>query len=462
MGRHAGTTDDRRVHVALRRIAVRFRPGSALPGHGLVPRHRPVRRPLAGQPAHRPHLRDDRRLRLLRCASGLPHGLRRPAAGQPGPRAHHAESHHVRGRLAHGSRRTAPPARRGGRTRRGAPLREHRWRVSLRARGRFRARADGSVNLPRAGFARDVPGRAFRHLLPAPPRRKRVRRQSPLRGAEGRRSVTGLSGSRTALSTPSLRYDSAVRAPWTIALLSACLLAIPSAQAPLDREAQRWVTQTLAKLTWDQKIGQLIAPAFNSTYLPTDSEEFDELVRAMQESHAGAVIAFGGVEPAPRVLLNPSYGTVILGQPLALAATLNRLQAVAPVPLLASADFEFGAGMRIGGATRFPRAMAMGAAGDEQLAFEAGRLTAIEGRAMGVHVNFAPVADVNNNARNPVINTRSFGEDPAKVGALVAAYVRGLQQGGMLATLKHFPGHGDTEVDSHLGLPIITHPRERL
>jgi len=259
-----------------------------------------------------------------------------------------------------------------------------------------------------------------------------------------------------------VRYDSAVRAPWTIALLAAGLLAIPSAQATLDREAQRWVAQTLAKLTWDQKIGQLIAPAFNSTYLPTDSDAFDTLVRAMQESHAGAVIAFGGVEPAPRVLLNPSYGTVILGQPLALAATLNRLQAVAPVPLLASADFEFGAGMRIGGATRFPRAMAMGAAGDEQLAFEAGRLTAIEGRAMGVHVNFAPVADVNNNARNPVINTRSFGEDPAKVGALVAAYVRGLQQGGMLATLKHFPGHGDTEVDSHLGLPIITHPRERL
>jgi beta-glucosidase-like glycosyl hydrolase len=80
---------------------------------------------------------------------------------------------------------------------------------------------------------------------------------------------------------------------------------------------------------------------------------------------------------------------------------------------------------------------------------------------MGVHMNFAPVADVNNNPRNPVINTRSFGEDPARVGAMVAAYVRGLQQGGMLATLKHFPGHGDTETDSHLGLPIITHPRER-
>lgn len=248
-----------------------------------------------------------------------------------------------------------------------------------------------------------------------------------------------------------------------LALLVALLcLATPSAQAPLDRDAERWVTQTLATLPLDDRIGQLIAPAFDSTYLPTDSDPFDRLVAVMRDSHAGAVIAFGGTEPAPQVLLNPTYGTVVLGQPLALAATLNRLQASAPLPLLASADFEYGAGMRIAGATRFPRAMAIGAAGDEQLAFEAGRVTAVEGRAMGVHVNFAPVADVNNNPRNPVINTRSFGEDPARVGALVGAYVRGLQQGGMLATIKHFPGHGDTDTDSHLGLPLIAHPRERL
>jgi beta-glucosidase-like glycosyl hydrolase len=106
--------------------------------------------------------------------------------------------------------------------------------------------------------------------------------------------------------------------------------------------------------------------------------------------------------------------------------------------------------------------MAVGAAGDEHLAFEMGRITAVEGRALGVHVNFAPVADVNNNPRNPVISIRSFGEDPTRVGAMVSAYTRGLQQGGMLATLKHFPGHGDTAVDSHLGLPIIEHPRTRL
>jgi beta-N-acetylhexosaminidase len=239
-------------------------------------------------------------------------------------------------------------------------------------------------------------------------------------------------------------------------------LALPSGQMALDREGERWVTQTLAKLSLEDRIGQLIAPAFDSTYLPTDSDEFDRLSRVIRESHAGAVIAFGGTEPAPQVLLNPAYGSVVLGNPLALASTLNRLQAVTPVPLLASADFEFGAGMRIAGATRLPRAMALGAAGDEHLAFEAGRVTAIEGRAMGVHVNFAPVADVNNNAHNPVINTRSFGENPVRVSAMVGAYVRGLQQGGMLATVKHFPGHGDTETDSHLGLPLISHPRDRL
>ena len=171
---------------------------------------------------------------------------------------------------------------------------------------------------------------------------------------------------------------------------------------------------------------------------------------------------FGGTEPVPDVLLDAHYGTVTLGQPLAAASLLNRLQAIAPYPLLNSADFETGAGFRLEGATAFPRNMAFGAAGDERLAYEAGRITAVESRAIGVQVNFAPVVDVNNNPRNPVINTRSYGEDPAAVGRLGSAYVRGLQAGGMIATLKHFPGHGDTDVDSHLGLPIINDPRTSL
>jgi beta-N-acetylhexosaminidase len=236
----------------------------------------------------------------------------------------------------------------------------------------------------------------------------------------------------------------------------------PSVPTPLDRAATRWVNDTLRKMTLDEKIGQMIAPVVASTYLASDSDAFAEALDKVTRLHVGGFAVMGGSEPAPGVLLNNAYGTVILGQPLAAASTINRLQAQSTLPLLVASDFESGVSFRIQGATRFPREMAIGAAGDEQLAYEVARITAVEGRALGVHVSFSPVADVNNNARNPVINTRSFGEVPGAVGRLAAAYVRGLHAGGMLATLKHFPGHGDTDVDSHLGLPIIAQPRERL
>ncbi|MDP6373852.1 MAG: glycoside hydrolase family 3 protein [Vicinamibacterales bacterium] len=235
-----------------------------------------------------------------------------------------------------------------------------------------------------------------------------------------------------------------------------------SAPAPLDASAQQWVTETLDAMSVDEQIGQLITPSFLSTYLSSDTETFEALVALTREQHVGGFLVFGGRELAPDVLLNPTYGTVTLGEPLAAAWLINRLQAAARVPLMISGDFEAGVGFRIGGGTVFPRAMAFGAAGDAQLAYEAGRVTAVESRAIGVHVNFAPVVDVNNNARNPVINTRSFGEDPALVGRLGGAYVRGVRDGGMLATVKHFPGHGDTDVDSHVGLPVIPYDRERL
>jgi len=231
---------------------------------------------------------------------------------------------------------------------------------------------------------------------------------------------------------------------------------------PLDRAARQWIDGTLKKLTVEQLAGQMIYPRFAGTYLSSDSDEFDALAKLVRESHIGGVIGFGGTEPVPQVMLNNTYGSVILGQPMALASIFNRLQAISVLPLLTFADFEWGVQMRIAGATKLPRAMAFGAAGDSQLAYEAGKLTGGEARALGVHVNLAPVADVNNNPRNPVINVRSFGEDPQSVGTMVAAFTRGLQDGGVLATLKHFPGHGDTDTDSHLGLPIIPHPRERL
>ena len=233
-------------------------------------------------------------------------------------------------------------------------------------------------------------------------------------------------------------------------------------QSALDRPARQWVDNTLKKLSIEQLAGQMVFPRFAGTYLSNDSDEFEELSKLVRESHVGGVIAFGGTEPVPQVMLNSTYGAVILGQPLELASIFNRLQTISALPLLTSADFEWGVQMRIAGATKLPRAMAFGAAGDPQLAYDAARIVAAESRALGVHVNFAPVADVNNNPRNPVINIRSFGEDPVKTGELAAAFARGLQDGGMLATLKHYPGHGDTDVDSHIGLPVISHDRERL
>ena len=244
--------------------------------------------------------------------------------------------------------------------------------------------------------------------------------------------------------------------------LLALLLQPAAAQPALDKVAQQWVAATLKKLTLEQLVGQMIFAPLNSTYLSSDSDQYEALVKLIHESHIGGLIAFGGTEPMPNVMLNNTYGPVILGQPLELASLFNRLQAVSALPLLTTADFEWGVAMRVAGTTKFPRAMAFGAAGDPQLAYEAGKVVGLESRAIGVHVDFGPVADVNNNPRNPVINIRSFGEDPARVGAMVNGWVTGLQDAGMLATLKHFPGHGDTDVDSHLGLPIITHPRSRL
>ena len=230
----------------------------------------------------------------------------------------------------------------------------------------------------------------------------------------------------------------------------------------LDADARRWVDETLAAMTLDEKVGQLVVPTFLSSYTSSDSETYDRLVSLIHEQHVGGIHIFGARTATPDVLLNPTYARTALGQPLDAASLLNRLQAIAPLPLLVSADFETGAGFRLEGATNFPSAMAFGAAGDPELAREAGRITAVESRAIGVHVNFAPVVDVNNNPRNPVINIRSFGEDPDTVAELASAYIEGLADGGMIATLKHFPGHGDTDIDSHRALPVLRHPRARL
>jgi beta-N-acetylhexosaminidase len=169
-------------------------------------------------------------------------------------------------------------------------------------------------------------------------------------------------------------------------------------------------------------------------------------------------------------------GGVILsvGSPTEAAAKVNELQNRARIPLLVAADLERGAGYRfrgavylpgaiaLGGATEFPSLMAVGAAGDADLAREMGRITAQEARALGIHTPFAPVLDVNNNPENPIINVRSFGEDPHEVARLGVAFIQGAQEEGVIATGKHFPGHGDTETDSHVDLPVIRVTRDRL
>ena len=197
------------------------------------------------------------------------------------------------------------------------------------------------------------------------------------------------------------------------------------------------VDSLLASLTVRQQVGQLVIPWLSGSYTALDDSLFQVAARWVDSLEIGGLI-------------------VSVGSPLDIATKLNALQQRSRLPLLVSADLEWGAGMRVVGATAFPHIMAVGATGEPRDAYAIGAAAAVEGRAVGIHVNFAPDADVNNNPANPIINTRSFGEDPRTVSRLVAEYVRGLHEHGMLATLKHFPGHGDTQTDSHIGLPVIT------
>jgi beta-N-acetylhexosaminidase len=250
------------------------------------------------------------------------------------------------------------------------------------------------------------------------------------------------------------------------ALAAPAALAQTAVPAKPDRAGERWVERTLKKMTRDERIGQVLVPGLSGSYTPVDSEPFEKLVKLTREGRVGGFHVFGGSEAVPAVLLNPNYGrsggAARKADPLGAAALLNRLQLEAAVPLLFTADFEGGAGYIVENATRISRAMAIGATGDRTLAERAGEVAAREGRSLGIHVNFFPVLDVNNNPRNPIINMRSFGEDPAFVGEMGRALIEGLHKGGMLATAKHFPGHGDTAVDTHLDLAVIEHPRERL
>ncbi|MDT4895331.1 MAG: beta-N-acetylhexosaminidase [Acidobacteriota bacterium] len=203
-----------------------------------------------------------------------------------------------------------------------------------------------------------------------------------------------------------------------------------------SKDALKWADAELKKMSLDEKLGQLISIGVNATFLNRESDAYKALRRQVEENHVGGIILFG----------SPVYESVVL---------VNRMQQLARRPLLISADLERGAGMRLFDTTDFGWVMATGATGDPDYARRMGEITGMEARALGIQHILAPVVDVNNNAVNPVINVRSFGEDPVEVGRYAAAFVKGAQSRGVIATAKHFPGHGNTATDSHRGLPSL-------
>jgi beta-N-acetylhexosaminidase len=220
----------------------------------------------------------------------------------------------------------------------------------------------------------------------------------------------------------------------------------------VDKAGQKWADKTLRRMSTEDKVGQLFAIWVRVQFFNDADPTFVQLRDNIRKYHIGSL-----------VMSVPVDGPVLLkSQPSVAAELLNRLQKTSKLPLLVSADFERGVSMRLNGTTVFPHAMAFGATGKTENAEAFGRITALEARAIGVHWNFFPDADVNSNPANPIINTRSFGGDPKEVGDFVAAYIRGAHEGGMLVTAKHFPGHGDTATDSHLGVAQVTGDRARL
>jgi beta-N-acetylhexosaminidase len=231
--------------------------------------------------------------------------------------------------------------------------------------------------------------------------------------------------------------------------------ASPGAMTPLSTADRAWVERTLASLTLREKVGQLMMPWVGGDYTAVGSAEFEQVRKWVQDDRVGGLV-------------------LSIGLPLSYAAKLNELQVRSRVPLLIASDMENGPGMRMGniyalpsllsqgGGTVFPPVMALGATGSSDLAFKLGQVLATEARAVGVHIVFGPVLDVNSNPLNPIINTRSFGESPELVSRLATAYIRGARSKGLMSTGKHFPGHGDTDVDSHLDLPTIRADRAHL
>ncbi|MBK6308712.1 MAG: hypothetical protein IPF47_24440 [Gemmatimonadetes bacterium] len=237
-------------------------------------------------------------------------------------------------------------------------------------------------------------------------------------------------------------------APATLTPAPAAGVSALAPGAALSPAQRAWVDRTLASLSLRERAGQMVMVWVLGDYTNADDSTFAEVRRWIVNDGIGGV-------------------SMSLGTPIEVAAKLEAFQKLARVPLLASSDLEPALGrlegavfshylMESGGATVFPTAMAIAATGRDQDAYDVGQIIGREARAVGIHVNFAPTVDVNNNPQNPVINTRSFGEDAARVARLSALFVQGSQAAGTMATAKHFPGHGDTDVDSHAGLPVVS------
>jgi beta-N-acetylhexosaminidase len=240
--------------------------------------------------------------------------------------------------------------------------------------------------------------------------------------------------------------------------ITACAQPIaPPAPAPVDEKiiAANWVNSTFSALTLEEKVGQMLVTRTMGDFRNASSPDFLRLQHDIRDLHVGGV-------------------TVSIGSPPEIAAKVNALQRVAKVPLLVSADLEYGSGMRLwspvylpylfegGGGTIFPYNMGVAATGDPALADTIARITAREARAVGINWLFGPVVDVNTNAANPIVNVRSYGSDPASVARFASAYIRGANSAGVLTSAKHFPGHGDTGVDSHVSMPVLSVDPARL
>jgi beta-N-acetylhexosaminidase len=240
-----------------------------------------------------------------------------------------------------------------------------------------------------------------------------------------------------ALSLPALAKDKTKGQPYSI---------------ELTKKGEKWAEKTLRKLSDEEKVGQLFMVWCRASFLNVQNPEYLQWRDAMTKYHVGSF--------AMTVHVDGPF--LLRSEPFEAAELLNRLQQDSKLPLLIAADFERGVATRLKGTTDFPHAMAFGADGRLEDAEMSGRITGHEARAIGVHWNFFPDADVNSNPANPIINTRSYGEDPKQVGDLVTAYIKGAHESGMLTTVKHFPGHGDTATDSHLGVASVNGDRAHL